>query len=106
MALEKSDVVDAIGLESDTGAIVLSIIDSWDWSDPESHLNALRNKLNCYFQFIESGQIFEAYPDSKSRHLIIDVVERFEVPDYAIDFFENVTTLALKLNVTMRRRVV
>lgn len=106
MTLEKSDVVDAIGTEPDTGSVVLSIIDSWDWSDSARHLAALQEKLNCYLEFIESGQIFDAYPDAKSRPIVIDIIGRFDFPISTDDFFKKVSAVASQLNVAVKRRVV
>ena len=51
MGLENVSVVDAIGTEPASDCVVLSIIDSWDWSDKHEHLLALQNKLNSYFGF-------------------------------------------------------
>jgi hypothetical protein len=53
MGLENVSVVDAVGTEPTSGCVVLSIIDSWDWSDEHSHLLALRDKLNSYSGFVE-----------------------------------------------------
>lgn len=47
MGLENLNAVDAVGIETESDYVVLSIIDSWDWSNERSHLLALQGKLNC-----------------------------------------------------------
>jgi hypothetical protein len=34
------------------------------WSDEWQHLLALQAKLNAYFDFVQSGQIFEVRPEA------------------------------------------
>jgi len=58
MSLEKTDTVDAVGVENDSLQAVLTIADSWDWTEEQKHLSALQAKLNAYFGFIECGQIW------------------------------------------------
>ncbi|WP_175811887.1 DUF6572 domain-containing protein [Burkholderia contaminans] len=106
MSLQKSDVIDAIGTETESGSIVMSIIDSWGWDSPDDHLNALQNKLNCYFDFVESGQIFESYPEAKGRNLRIDIVEKFAPPESVEYFFERTVSVAAKLGITIKRYIV
>jgi hypothetical protein len=36
MALGKTRVVDAIGINKQSGTVDLAIIDEWDWEDPEN----------------------------------------------------------------------
>src|ERR1700681_2135590 len=69
MSLDNLEVVDAVGTEKDGGTIVLTIFDAWDWDDRREHLLALQAKLNSYFAFVESGQIYEAYPSAAGRTL-------------------------------------
>ena len=77
MSLDNTEVVDAIGTDKSTNTVVLTIIDSWDWKSELGHLEALQEKLNAYFCFVESRQIYESYPDASDRKLRIDVVGRY-----------------------------
>jgi hypothetical protein len=67
MPLEDTGKVDAISTEPATGSVVLTIFNAWEWSDERAHLLALQAKLNAYFDFIQSGQIREAYPSTEGR---------------------------------------
>jgi hypothetical protein len=42
----------------------------------------LQDKINWYLAFIESGEFFETYPDSKDRPVVINVVFKCK-PDHA-----------------------
>ncbi len=101
MSLDNVEVVDAVGTEMDSGTIVLSILDSWDWEDPRAHLGALQSKLNAYFQFVESGQIYESYPEAVGQALRIDIVSRYPIPDTGLAFLEKIVEVASELDLTV-----
>jgi hypothetical protein len=105
MSLDNLEVVDVVGTERDRGTIVLTILDSWDWDDQRGHLLALQAKLNAYFGFVESGQIYEAYPSAAGRTLRIDVVSRYRMPDIALAFLEKAAAVASQLNMTITHRI-
>ena len=73
MSLENTQVIDCIGFEAATGRVVLTIADHLPWNDHE-HLLLIQEKLNSYLAFIESGEIFESYPEAMGRQLVIDLV--------------------------------
>jgi len=65
-----------------TGKAILTILDSWEWSDPHSHLVALQAKLNAYFDFVEEGQLEPLYPAAVGRGVVIEVITRYPLhPD-------------------------
>jgi hypothetical protein len=76
MTVDDRNVVDSIGIEKEGGTVVLTICDHRVWGD-HSHLVALQNKLNDYFGFIESGQIYEACPDANGRSIRLDIACQF-----------------------------
>lgn len=104
MALNKPEVVDAIGIEKDSGFAVLTIADSWDWKDERTHLLALQEKLNAYFGFIESGEILKSYPDAADRQIVIDVVSRFPMPQIGVDLLRRTSDVCVRLEVLLRSR--
>ncbi len=97
MSLDKIDTIDAIGLEENTGQLVLTIADSWTWVDEHQHLLALQAKLNAYFGFIESEQIWEHYSNATGRQLRINVVFRFPPPVAATEFLARASEVASEL---------
>lgn len=88
MALDNPNVIDAAGIEMETGSVILTIIDSWDWKDERKHLLALQAKLNAYFGFIESGEIWESYPEAVGRGLTINVVGKNPIPQIGLDLLK------------------
>ena len=104
MALDETNVVDALGIENDTGFAVLTIADQWDWEDEHAHLLALQAKLNAYFRFIETGQIWEIYPEATGRHLIIDVVGRYPLPQIGDDLLKHAAAACAELGISIRAR--
>jgi hypothetical protein len=104
MALDRPEIVDAVGIENDTGFVVLTIADQWDWEDEREHLLALQAKLNAYFNFIESGQIWKNYPEAAGRRLVIDVVGRFAIPQIGNDLLNRASDACANLGVFIRTR--
>ena len=104
MSLDNLEVIDAVGTERDSGTVVLSLFDAWDWDDERAHLTALQAKLNAYFGFVESGQIHEAYPAAAGKVLRIDIVSRYPMPDTALTLLEKAKTVATQLNITITHR--
>lgn len=106
MALDKSDTVDAVGIETSTGCVVLTIADSWDWSDEKAHLLALQAKLNCYFDFIEDGQLNKSYPDAIGRRQVIDLITRYPLPAIGTAFIEKARASVADLQIEIRSRCI
>lgn len=104
MGLENCGVVDAVGTDINNGKIVLSILDSWDWTDERTHLESLQAKLNAYFSFVDSRQIYDDYPDAEGRSLVIDVVARFPIPESSSGFLERAATVALTVGAELTYR--
>src|SRR4051812_24609617 len=105
MGLDVANQVDAVGIERETDIVVLTIMDSWNWENEGAHLLALQDKLNAYFAFVESGEIFSMYPNAATKTMRIDVVSRFQPPAAAISFLEKAAVAASQLGVTVRCRV-
>ena len=104
MGLDKPEEVDAIGIEDATGVAVLTIADSWDWEEEGEHLLALQAKLNSYFEFIESGQVWESYPGAQGRDLVIEIVTRFPLPGVAEELVHRASEASSDLGVQIRIR--
>ena len=105
MSVEDAKVVDAIGVERESGDVVLTITDHLDWSDEQAHLLVLQEKLNTYIRFIESGEIDESYPDAVGRPRVIDVVTQHKPSAGAREFFATVTTVLREAGIALRTRV-
>jgi hypothetical protein len=93
--IEDTSAVDAIGIDKNTGKVVLKIFDHLDWEDELSHLYLLQEKINSYLKFMESEQILNAYPDSKNRKLLIAISFREMPCANAIKFLDTASRLVL-----------
>ena len=77
MAIEKTGVVDAIGIENTSGDVILTIADHLPWDGDETqHLEMLQEKINTYLRFIGSGELLKAYPAAHGKRAIISLVGR------------------------------
>ncbi len=78
MSIADTNVVDAIGLDSQTGNVILTISDHLHWQESvQTHLQLLQDKLNTYLRFVESGEILESYPDAKGKPVVINIVGKY-----------------------------
>lgn len=102
MPLENDEVVDAVGIENRTGAVVLTLMDSWDWAEPEVHLQALQRKLNAYFAFIESGELLKQYPKANGRKIVIALVTRFAPPLSSVQLLAQAAHASTQLGAEFR----
>jgi hypothetical protein len=67
VSVEQTDVVDILGIDRETGQVVLTISDHLDWSDSLGRQTILQKKLNTYLAFVESGEILsKQYPKAKN----------------------------------------
>jgi hypothetical protein len=90
MAVDEPDKIDAIGVDNETGCLVLTISDHLPWVGlAEDHRELLRDKLNTYLAFVESGELFEAYPSAEGRDVVISVIGRFDLSSVGTEFFAN-----------------
>ena len=77
MSVDNPKVVDAIGTERTTDIVVLTISDHLEWDGDNQHLEVLQEKINKYLEFIQSGQLFESYPQAVGKQLRIDVICKY-----------------------------
>jgi hypothetical protein len=106
MGLDRIDVVDAVGVDVETGDVVLTILDSWDWTDDKFHLLQLQAKLNAYFGFIEEGGLVASYPTALGRRIVIDLVTRYPLAKAGCALVKMAQEAAGDLQVSIRTRCI
>lgn len=99
MSLDNTRTIDAVGTEAATGCTVLTITDHWDWEDKHAHLLALQEKLNSYFEFVESGQLFDTRPEASGGRVRINVVSRFPMPAEGRDLLSKASDVARHIDI-------
>lgn len=78
MTVERLNLIDSIVIDQAFGICTLNIIDPLSWD--VDHLEDVQSKINNSLQFIESGEIYIAYPDSRGLDFAIHVQFIYE-PD-------------------------
>lgn len=106
MSIERSNVVDFVALDSDTGNLVLTISDHLDWPDDASeHLLLLQDKLNAYLRFIESGEDLQSHSNAQGRPILIDVILKYPASGQGVRFFEEVRKVIEGAGIMFRYRL-
>ncbi|EKS9844493.1 hypothetical protein QDD82_005346 [Burkholderia cepacia] len=89
MSITETNVVDLIGVDPSKGVARLGISDHLEWIAPEDeHLLLLQEKINTYLRFIESGEIYDHYPDARNCKCEIELLSKYPLSKAAIDFCE------------------
>lgn|SRR5690606_18319034 len=104
MSIEDIEVVDAIGVESLSGKLVMTIADHLDWSDERAHLLALQDKINAYLRAIQSDDLVNSYPDAAGRTVVIELASEAEIPAVGLRFIEHVEAQVREIGVEIRLR--
>jgi hypothetical protein len=89
MSVDQRDVIDIISRDK-KGEIVLTISDHLNWKTTSEHLSILQEKINTYLTFLESGEIYESYPDAKGHRIWIEIMFHCQPSPAALSFLSKV----------------
>lgn len=92
MSVENNKVIDAVSINSHD-VVVLTISDHFEWDINNEHLILLQDKINAYLDAIESGSIYESYPNAKNRTFQISIAFKYPPNKDAINFLEKVNEI-------------
>ncbi len=106
MSLDNPQIVDFLGTRRDRSAVVLTLVDDWDWTDEMRHLRALQRKLDAYFAFIASGELLAAYPDAVGSDIEIELIASLPIPKPGRELLEVASELAEGLSARLSYQVV
>jgi Family of unknown function (DUF6572) len=73
MAIDDTSVIDFVSVD-DANNVNLTISDHLDWAETEKHLMLLQEKINTYCKYVENGQLYDEYPQTRDRRPAIEVV--------------------------------
>jgi len=93
MSVENLKVIDFISEKENE--IVLTISDHLEWDDDNEHIFMLQEKINAYLMAIETGQIFNIYPSSKDKEIVVSVALKFAPNELGITFLSEVNDVLL-----------
>lgn len=103
MSVNDAKVIDAIGVDKETGSVVLEISDHLEWNN--EHLFLLQEKLNTYLAFVESGELLESYPDAENRDVWINIMCKFPLTEEAESFVEKVRGIVETVGINLKYKV-
>jgi len=89
MSIKDSNTVDFISIDLN-GNAVLTIADDLEWDEKNEHLLLLQEKLNVYLAFIESGEIYEQFPQASNREIGIAIVAKYHPTEIARTFLQRI----------------
>jgi len=93
MAIDNAGVVDFISIDPSSDKVVLTIADHLEWDEnTDDHKQLLKEKLNTYVEFIESGELLEKYPKAKGREVIVSVVGKYPLNEEAAAFYQQASS--------------
>ncbi|MBL0319345.1 MAG: hypothetical protein IPP74_08680 [Alphaproteobacteria bacterium] len=103
MTIEQTNVVDFIGIEADTNSVILAISDHLDSKfNEENHVELLRNKINNYLEYIESGEIYVQFPKYKGKKIVISIAHKYQITERILLFYRNVGITLKSIGVEIR----
>lgn len=108
MSIVDTDKVDMIGIPKDNTELVrLGITDHLSWNDDTlEHLYLLQEKINSYIRFIESKEVYEAFPESKGiNNFLIEIFFLYEIPTECIEFLDTVKDVLININTSLRYEI-
>ncbi|WP_109399016.1 DUF6572 domain-containing protein [Proteus sp. TJ1640] len=108
MSIVDTNKVDMIGIpKENTDLVRLGITDHLSWKDDTfEHLYLLQEKINSYIRFIESKEIYEAFPESKGiNNFLIEIFFLYEIPNECIEFLEKVKDVLININTSLKYEV-
>lgn len=89
MAVDNINVIDFVSTDPQ-GVVVLTISDHLEWDSENEHLLLLQNKINACLEALESGEIYDCYPDAAGKAVQIRVYFKYEPDGMGIYFLEKV----------------
>ena len=94
MTIEQAEVVDVIHIDKKSEEVVLTIADHLEWTEPaKDHLLLLQDKINAYLRFVESGELYQEYPNARGKRIVICVVGQYPTSESAEKFYNQVTPI-------------
>lgn len=100
--------IDMIGLDDVRNVVSLGVSDDLPWGAEtlDDHLLVLQEKLNAYLRFIESGEIYTAYPQAMGRFLEIEILMKTPPPAPAELFLTQAREVIGGAGVSLKWRIV
>ena len=93
--MELHQQVDVVSQSPDGEGVVLSMVETRDWGKGGANLIDVQQKLYAYLGFVESGQIWTAYPAMRGKKIEFRLHARFTPTKFEEEFFARAKTTFL-----------
>jgi hypothetical protein len=89
MTIEQVDIIDWLGIDTQTNKLHVTTIDhiDWDGENDDEHLRLLQAKLNSCLTFVENAEHLEVMPEAEGLPIRLVVIGQFPLNARAIDFY-------------------
>jgi hypothetical protein len=93
MSIDQLKTIDLMGSNPGSNVLDLFITDHlpWDKTTEYEHAYKLQEKVNAYLAAIETGELFEQYPEHKGKSVVISVLGKYELNTFAKEFYKKVS---------------
>lgn len=111
MPLSDPNTIDYLGLEKGGGAVIVTLLDDFDGADELRRLALLQAKINRYFDFIESGEVFVKVSQVAGRKVArgtpvrISILAKQQLGDEGERFVRHVTQVGRQTGVDIEFKV-
>jgi hypothetical protein len=85
--MELHQQVDVVSQSPDGERVVLSMVETRDWGTDGANLVDAQQKLYAYLDFVETGQIWTAYPAMRGKKVEFRLHARFAPTKCEEEFF-------------------
>lgn len=92
MSVDQPQVIDIVSKDGE-GSTILTISDHLNWENTKEHLIVLQEKINTYLAFLDSGEIYEKYPEAKGRPIKIEVMFHYQLNPEAYSFLAKIKSI-------------
>lgn len=106
MSVTEVNKIDGMGKGKDGNQLLFLIADHLDWSDEQTHLLQLQEKINAYLMFIESKQFQTTYPDDDFDSYIIEFHFKHEPTSNCMKFLDVVARQVAEIHVEIKVEIV
>ena len=73
MTTEDHQTIDFVALDRSDGSVILVLVEDRPWRDVGELLPDLQEKLNVYLNYVTSGQLISAYPETSTASVKIEL---------------------------------
>ncbi|WP_018657420.1 DUF6572 domain-containing protein [Actinomadura flavalba] len=74
MTVENPDSIDQITVNNEKSVYTLDMVETRPFTDSEAQREQIAEKINLYLEVIQTGQLYEQFPDIRGKELRVRLV--------------------------------